>query len=888
MSAVGALFGPDARGLSVTLDNAQLPGALAELGRGTAQMALRVDGANVELIRLDAKWPRLTAAGSGKARADGSIGFSGRIDAEIDTLAPALGISGASGRVSLSADARGRSDAIEATGSLRAPRIDLRGGTVSEIELPFRFSGSTLSVERARARLGGSLVSAGANATWPKTGLMTSDSLTRDVHIKAEIRAPTARLEDLAPFLPSALDGRGELAVALRGEGTPRAWRGSGSLSAPILELAAGPLRQFRAQFALDQNKIELTDLRVDALGVATRATAEWTWAGGGTAKATLGPATLGELSIVPAGAGLKGTGRATIDAVVRSPADVAGTVRAVFEEVAIGDVRLGRGHLDASGKDGAFRAELTFPEQRLKASGTARLDAGNTLSGELTLPGIDLGVLSKALGPTPVALSGALSARATGRMPLADPRRGDGLLSIDVARLVVGSETWETRGPIAVRLAQGAVSLVPFRLASKEGSLEGQGTLAADGKLDARATAQVPLAMFTESQPEIREIGGVVELTLRASGTLAAPVFGGDGVIHRGSLRWRDRAETLRDFEARFSLSSQGVQLREAGGALSGGRVEARGDLALHGWQPGPYRVHLQAKNVAIAPINGFSSAWDADLELSGLTGQAQLTGTARLLRGLYNRDVTILSLMSPARVAAAETAMPLRLRVSVDLDDNLAVRTRAANLRAGGVLNLEGTTARPIIFGTIESRDGRIGFRGHNWSVSSAVIRFADPRRLDPYLDVLATSRIAVYDVTMQVSGPVSNVNVRFSSTPRLSQNDLLSLVAFGVTGSDFKESPGTVLLGEAGKFLAQNLLGVDPDATGLRVSTGSSSGGTSELHGFPGEERSTASRTTPGGRRDSVRIEYQLWAPLFLSGEYDRQGGYGTDLVLRFRFR
>src|SRR5262249_10744268 len=332
-----------------------------------------------------------------------------------------------------------------------------------------------------------------------------------------------------------------------------------------------------------------------------------------------------------------------------------------------------------------------------------------------------------------------------------------------------------------------------------------------------------------TESRPEIREIGGVVELTLRASGTLAAPIFGGDGLIHRGSLLLRDRPESLRDLEARFSLSSQGVQLRDATGALSGGRVEARGDLALHGWQPGPYRVHVQAKNVAIAPIDGFSSAWDADLELSGLTGQAQLTGRARLLRGLYNRDLTIISLMSPARAAAAETGMPLRLRLRVDLDDNLAVRTRAANLRAGGVLNVEGTTARPIIFGTIESRDGRISFRGRSWSVSSAAIRFADPRRLDPYLDVHATCHIAVYDVTMQVSGPVSNVNVRFSSTPRLSQNDLLSLVAFGVTGSDFTESPGTVLLGEAGKLLAQNVLGVDPDATGLRVSTGSSGGGT-----------------------------------------------------------
>jgi hypothetical protein len=34
--------------------------------------------------------------------------------------------------------------------------------------------------------------------------------------------------------------------------------------------------------------------------------------------------------------------------------------------------------------------------------------------------------------------------------------------------------------------------------------------------------------------------------------------------------------------------------------------------------------------------------------------------------------------------------------------------------------------------------------------------------------------------------------------------------------------------------------------------------------------------------------VHLEYQLWAPLYLSGEYDRDYGYGADVVLRFRFR
>ena len=889
-SAAGSLAGPDDRGLALALENARLPGPLAELGQGTVRSEMRLGGGGLELMRLDARWPRLTAVASGRAHGDGAIELSGRVDADLAGLGPLIGISGMMGRATLTADARGRGQAIEAAGAVRAPRIQVGGAPMTDVELPFRLSRSSLRIERAQARLGASRISADGSAMWKGRGTPTANWLASDAQVKAEIRAPAARLEDLAPLLPPALQGRGELALTARAEGTPRAWRGTGTLTSPLVELDGGPLRELRATFAVDQTHIEVTDLRIDAFGVPTRATGNWAWAGGGSAKASLGPASLAGLAMVPAGVGLKGTGRATIEAAVRSPADVSGAAHAELDDVAVGRVPLGRGQIDVSAHDGTVRAEVAFPEPRLRATGSGRIDAGGMLTAEASAPGIDLGPFAKALG-APGGLGGTLSARATTRVSLAEPRRGEGVLSIDPVRLVVANEAWEGRGPIEVRWAQGGVSLPTFRLVAKEGQISGAGTLAADGKLDAQASARVPLAMLAAMRPEIRESGGVLDVSLRASGSLAAPRITGDGAIHHGILLLRDRPETLRDVEARLTFSGQGVQLREATGSLGGGRLQARGDLALRGWQLAGYRIQLQAQNVAVGQIEGFSSAWDADLELSGLTREARLQGRARLARGLYNRDLSILALaLSPRRSPAAGTGPLLRLAVRVDLDDNLVARNRMADLRAGGVLSVEGTTAQPVVFGSIESRDGRIVFRGRDWSVTSATVRFADPRRLDPYLDVLASSRIGEYEVTMQITGPVSNVAVRFNSTPRLSQNDLLSLVAFGVTGADLRESPATVLLGEAGKLLARNVLGIEPSAAGLRISTGSATGTTSELRGFPGEERTPGGppQNAPGGRKEKVRVEYQLLPPLFLSGEYDRDGGYGADVILRFRLR
>ncbi len=894
LTATGVLVGPEHRALALALDHARLPGALAEIGRGQARAEIRLADGAVELSRLDAQWPGLVAAASGQVRDDGAVAMTARVEAELARLAPALGAPGVGGRATLTADARGRTDALEATGALRAPQIQLRGATVSDVDLPLRLTRSSLRLEKGQARLGTSRLSADASATWPPDGPLTADTLARLTQIRAELRAPAARLEDVSPLLPPAAQGRGELALTARAEGTPRAWRATGTLTSPRLEMGPGPLRQLRAVFALDDTRLDVTELSVDAFGVPTRGTATWAWAGGGSAKATLGPAPLAGVTLVPPGPGLQGTGRATIDASMSSITDVTGTARAVLEDVAVAGVSLGRGQLDLSARDREYRADLSFPEPRLQASARGRVDAAGTLEAQGAIPDVDLARLTRTLGPGLAAIGGTISARATARVPLAEPQRGTGVVSIGPVRLTVANDTWESASPIQIRWAQGGFSIADFRLTAKQGGfVAGAGTVGADGKLDGRATAQLPLAMLGAMRPEIREIGGTLDLSLRAFGTLAAPAFLGDGAVHRGHVLLRDRPEALHDIEARLVFSTQGVQVRDATAAMGGGRLQAQGDIALQGWQPAAYRFKLQAKDVAVGQIEGFSSAWDADVELSGITREAQLTGRARLVRGAYRRDLSVLSLvLAPAQAAAVDPGTPLRLRIRVDLDDNLVVRSRTADLRAGGVLTIEGTTARPVVFGLVESRDGRINFRGRDWTVTNITVRFADPRRLDPFLDVLATSRIAEYDVTMQVTGPVSNITVRFSSSPRLSQNDLLSLVAFGATGAVLREAPATVLLSEAGKMLAQNVFGVDPGVSGLRISTGSSTAGenASEVHGVPGDERSSynRSRNTPGTRKDTVHVEYQLWAPLYLSGEYDREYGYGADVVFRFRFR
>jgi translocation and assembly module TamB len=302
-------------------------------------------------------------------------------------------------------------------------------------------------------------------------------------------------------------------------------------------------------------------------------------------------------------------------------------------------------------------------------------------------------------------------------------------------------------------------------------------------------------------------------------------------------------------------------------------------------------YRIVLTARGVGLTPAEGLSTVWDGDFELAGRGARAHVAGELRLLRGRYTGD-----LAPPARAAGpagGEAALPaLPLRLAVRLDDNLVIRNRTATLRIGGSLAIEGTTAAPAVFGTLEGREGAFVFRGRRFTVVSASARFADPRRIDPFLDLDATARIREYDVTVRVTGQTDTLDIRLTSTPPLAQDELLALVAFGTTRAQLERSAVGVLAAEAARLLVGDLFGVEPETADLDESLldrGGASGTPVQLATRVGERTTVGHVGNLQSERDQrLRVEYELLGPLRLIGEQGLDGRYAAGVVLRLRFR
>jgi translocation and assembly module TamB len=393
----------------------------------------------------------------------------------------------------------------------------------------------------------------------------------------------------------------------------------------------------------------------------------------------------------------------------------------------------------------------------------------------------------------------------------------------------------------------------------------------------------------------EVREAAGTLALDARVGGTLAKPNLGGRGTISGGLIALRDLPFVVRDLEGRLAFSPSRLRIEELKAGIGTGTASATGEIAIDGGTVGAYQVALTAQRVGLAPVDGLDTVWNAELALVGRGARGLVRGEAHLVRGAYTKDLSILPLLlkGGGRVEPAAWGHEFGLQIQIYLDDNLVIRSPQAQVRGGGALALRGTVARPTILGTVETQEGRVTFRRNRYVLENAVVRFDDPGRINPYLDLRATTRIRTYDVTMWLSGRADDLTIRLQSEPPLSQEDLLALVTVGATRSELGSSGGgTVFATEAAQLISKELLGGELHAPTVDIlEFGKNDAGQSEFRvGKRLDDRTlvTYSGSFAEGGKQKLRVEYQLFGPVLIAGEQVFSGGTGGDVILRFRFR
>jgi len=137
--------------------------------------------------------------------------------------------------------------------------------------------------------------------------------------------------------------------------------------------------------------------------------------------------------------------------------------------------------------------------------------------------------------------------------------------------------------------------------------------------------------------------------------------------------------------------------------------------------------------------------------------------------------------------------------------------VQTSLAKLSGDVDLRLRGTPIKPVLLGRVNIAEGDIKLNGTKYHLERGDVTFSDPIRIDPILDVEATTHVRDYDITIGLHGSIEKLNATYRSDPPLSSDDIIALLAFGRTQQEsnmsasipnmgFAQSASNAVLGQA----------------------------------------------------------------------------------------
>jgi len=469
-----------------------------------------------------------------------------------------------------------------------------------------------------------------------------------------------------------------------------------------------------------------------------------------------------------------------------------------------------------------------------------------------------------------------------------------------------------ENVGPVRLTYRRDEVRVEQASLRGTDTDFHVTGTarFAGDQALNLRLDGAVSLQLLSGFMPQL-EATGRAQVNAAVGGTVATPRFNGKVHIEGASLRYGDFPAGLSNVVGDFNFDATRMVFDNVAAETGGGRLTIGGTLA-YGEGPLTYVVNARSDQVRIRYPVGMSWLVGGTLRLSGNEQTATLSGRIVVDRLLMAEGFDLGAFMVSAKEPSTgpSTTSPFLQNLEFDVQAESSPDSRmewtGARLQTDASLRLRGTWEHPILLGHIHLLSGDMNFRGNKYTVARGDINFANPFRLDPVLNVEATTTIRQYEVTLDFTGPASRLTLAYRSDPPLPSSDIIELLALGQTGEESAARTATgqntglgasALLSEAissqlgGRI--QRLFGVSHFSVGPSVATLNNT-----------QQSSIASVTieqqvTPGlvvtyitdvntTQYQVIQIEYTINREFSVLALRDENGTFGLDVVRKTRFK
>ncbi len=461
----------------------------------------------------------------------------------------------------------------------------------------------------------------------------------------------------------------------------------------------------------------------------------------------------------------------------------------------------------------------------------------GTPVRGRMLLRELPMAWLFRRPKRTEAPITGALSASIDVHGGFLErPDSLLGLVTIGHFRLGQDQAFIQADGPATLHLTGRGARIERARFIGNGSVLSVAGGASLESGLSTQLHGDVDLAALSALLPGVSQSSGRVAVDVRVTGQAKNPKVFGRATLQGGSLLLVGYPQPLQKVSASLSFSEREILLEKLEGDVAGGRVSVTGSAALSENRLSRYELFLTGRNISLEPEPGVQVAFSADTRLTYQSGARLplLTGTLRLERVRYERSFSLgiaerLSGLSQAKRISRETYDPELDRLAFDLTvvENTPLRINnnliTAELRiedSERPFKLVGTDQRTGVIGTLELTRGTLRFRNTEFAIQDGTVRFDDPAKVSPRLDVHARTEFrrtadasgARWLISLHAYGDSDDLRLETSSDPALAQEDIALLLTAGLTRAEAERLGTGELTGGAALEALASVTGVD----------------------------------------------------------------------------
>ena len=470
-----------------------------------------------------------------------------------------------------------------------------------------------------------------------------------------------------------------------------------------------------------------------------------------------------------------------------------------------------------------------------------------------------------------------------------------------------------ENTGVVHFRTSRDSLEVERVTFQGKDTNLQVAGAVQFAGRrtLGLRLNGGLDLRLLSGYVPAL-DTRGTAQVNASFEGTLDRPRITGRVHIENASARAADFPTGVSALEGDLIFDATRLHFENLTAESGGGTLHLAGSVN-YSESPLRYDISVRSDRVRIRYPEGMSWLTGGALRLTGTPSAAVLSGRVTIERVTLTQGLQVAGMFVSAKegINGPATSSSYLRNLQFDVEALSAPDARmewpGAELQAEANLRARGTWEHPILLGHIRILAGTLNFAGNRYRVSRGDLNFANPFRLDPVLNVEASTTIQQYEITLNFNGPASKLTLAYRSDPPLPTDDIVTLLALGQTTSEASLRGGASPSGtsNASAILSQaissqlggrleRLFGI----TRFRVDPGLAEVGST------GSEQNAAARVTVeqqiarnltityvsnvgSTQQQVIQVEYNVDRNVSIVGLRDQNGTFGIDIKIKKRF-